>query len=203
MPKQFLRLFPLPNSPVQGGLVPLNLAGTLACMGHHGHTRKDGVTPAELHPLQVQRLLVQAGIESIPILAASVLHDVVEDNPGDDGQWLRSQIERTLGLEVLNLVDALTDDSPCDQSRAQRKARQLERIAQASWAVQVIKLADVAASMQEGPAPNWSTQYAADYVRQRSQLVNQVIGHSSAALFDCFQQALGQPVWQAARKALT
>lgn len=202
MLKQFLRRFPLSNVRVQGVLEPLNLAGMLACMGHHGRTRKDQITPDVFHPMQVQRLLVQAGIESVPILAAGILHDVLEANPGEDGQFLRTQIDCTLGQEVLGMVDALTDDSPADQPRAQRKARQLERIAQAPWAVQVIKLADVVASMQEGPAPTWNTSYAADYVRQRSQLVNQVLSHSSATLFESFQQALCQPVWQAARQTL-
>ncbi len=196
---EFLYRFVLPVQPAQFEHEIINYATTLAFVAHHGQFRKDGCTPQIMHPLAVQRLLTQIQIANPKIHAAALVHDAVEDNAHDRGQWLRSEIARTLGYEVLEMVDQLTDSAPVDLPRAQRKALQMERIAQAPWSVQVIKLADIVASMQEGPAPSWTQLYAAQYVQQRSCLVALLSG-ASPELADSFMAAIGQPVWQ---KAIT
>lgn len=198
MPRQILSRFPLPRTPPSSRHEMINRATVLAFIAAHGQTRKDGRTPQIMHPLAVQRLLSQADIDDECMHAAALLHDSVEDNPGERGQWVRAEIEKTVGKEVLGLVDALTDDCPAHLPRTHRKAQQMARIAQAPWAVKVIKLADVVASLQEGPAPHWSVQYAGNYVQQRDELVSQVLQDSSVALVSCYRQALEQPVWAAA-----
>ena len=203
MPKLLLSRFSLPRTPATGPYELVNRATVLTFIGANGQTRKDKVTPQVMHPLAVQRLLSQAGIDDASIHAAALLHDSVEDNLGETGQWLRGEIETTLGKDVLFMVDALTDDAPKHLPRAQRKALQMARMAQASWAVKVIKLADVVASMNEGPAPSWTVQYAAEYVEQRTRLVTEVLQSSSATLAHGYQIALAQPVWQAAIHAST
>lgn len=201
MPKQLLNRFPLPCTPVANQHEMVNRATMLAVMAAHGQTRKDGKTPQIMHPLAVQGLLAHAGIVEPTMLAAAALHDSIEDTSVETGQWLRKQIGATVGQEVLALVDALTDDTPTDRPRTQRKARQMARLAHAPWEVKVIKLADVVACMHEGPAPQWSTQQAAAYVAQRTLLVSEVLRGSSAALAQFYQQALAQPVWQVALNA--
>jgi (p)ppGpp synthase/HD superfamily hydrolase len=178
----------------------INLATTLAFMAHHGQFRKDGCTPQILHPLTVQRLLTQIRISNPNIHAAALLHDSLEDNTPERGQWLRKEILRSLGIEVLDMVEQMTDSVPPEIDKPKRKAMQLERLTQAPWSVKVIKLADVVASMQEGPAPAWSPDYAAQYVQQRSRLVA-TLSDASPELVDCFMTATHQPVWQDAISA--
>lgn len=201
MPQLSLSRFPLPASPEGHPLDIVNRGTALACIAHHDQTRKDGVTPQLLHVLSVQRLLARAGIEDERIHAAALLHDAVEDNPGPRGELLRKHIGISLGAEVLAMVDALTEPDAPELSRAERKARQLQRITHAPWNVKVIKLADVVASFQEGPALHWSIDDAARYVQQRCRLVDQVLRPSSAALVHEFEAALAGPAWRAALAA--
>lgn len=201
MPQLSLSRFPLPASPEGRPLDIVNRGTSLAVIACHGKWRKDGVTPELLHPLSVQRLLARAGIEDERIHAAALLHDALEANPGPRGELLRTQIGISLGAEVLAMVDALTEPDAPELSRAERKALQLQRITHAPWNVKVIKLADVVASFQEGPAPNWSVDDAARYVHQRCRLVDQVLRPSSAALVCEFEVALAGPVWRAALAA--
>ena len=193
---QLLSRFPLPSTPAKFGLDMLNRASTLALLAGAGQTRKDGLTPQVCHYFAVQGLLAQVGVTDHSLHAAALLHDAVEDNPGERGQRLRSEIARTLGGEVMVMVDTLTDDAPADMPRAERKALQLERLTQAPRQVQLIKLADVVASMREGPAPHWTPDYAYAYVLQRRQLVRTVLAPSCSELVACFDQALVQPAWQ-------
>jgi GTP pyrophosphokinase len=46
---------------------------------HEGQTRRDKVTPYVEHPIRVTSLLRSAGIDDDCLLAAAVLHDVIED----------------------------------------------------------------------------------------------------------------------------
>lgn len=190
--------FPLPVAPVEFAADRINRATLLAFMAHLGQTRKDGRTPEFLHPLAVQRLLAQIGIADDALLSAAILHDALESKHGEDREVLRLQIAHSVGVDVLTLVEALTDDAPPDLPRAERKARQFERLQAAPQAVQIIKLADVVASMQEGPAPGWSAEQARQYVQQRSRLVTEVLQRHCAELAFYFRHALAQPVWQIA-----
>ncbi len=128
------------------------------------------------------------------------MHDSVEDMAPELRPWLRNEIERTLDAKVLALVDDLTDDSPVHWPSIERKERHMARIAKAPWAVKVIELADLTASMMEGPAPEWTPLYAAGYLHQRTKIVNQVLQSSSAVLAGRYHNAMGQPVWQSALK---
>ncbi|MBC7617911.1 MAG: HD domain-containing protein [Candidatus Saccharibacteria bacterium] len=193
---QLMNRFPLPSTPAKFGLDILNRASALALLAGAGQTRKDGLTPQACHYFAVQGVLAQVGVTDYSLHAVALLHDAVEDNPGERGQLLRSEIARTLGSEVTAMVDSLTDNTPADMPRAERKALQLKRLSQAPLQVQLIKLADVVASMREGPAPYWTPDYAYAYLQQRGQLVHTVLAPSSSALVTCFEQALEQPAWQ-------
>lgn len=193
--------FHLPVAPIEYGADRINRSTLLAFAAHHGRTRKDGRTPQILHPLAVQGLLARVGFEDDALLSAAILHDALEDNPGDAAQVLRLQIGHSLGSQVLAWVDALTDDAPAHLSRAERKARQLERLQSAPPEVQLIKLADVVASVQEGPAPGWTPAEARQYLQQRTHLVQSLLRRHCAELGFYFQHALTQPAWRLAHVA--
>lgn len=172
----------------------INHAQTLAVLAHSGQTRKDGVTPQILHPMLVQGLLASCGISDPVIHGAALLHDGFEDNPGKRGQALMQEMERSMPVSVLETVLMLTD--PHGLPTDTRKALQLDRLMNASWEARVIKLADVVASLQEGPAPSWSEIKKQAYVQQRKKLVYQSLGKPCGRLQVMFERALRLPAWQ-------
>jgi hypothetical protein len=100
--------------------------------------RKYTLQPYDVHLRGVAGLVASVGGDE-EMIAASWLHDVVEDTPAtfDD-------LEREFGSDVMMLVKELTDVSrPGDGNRAIRKAMDREHLAAASPRAKTIKLADV------------------------------------------------------------
>ncbi|MDQ5834210.1 MAG: HD domain-containing protein, partial [Actinomycetota bacterium] len=82
---------------------------------HSGQTRDlDGV-PFVTHPLEVACLLHEAGY-SDEVVAAGVLHDVLEDTDAD-----RADLDKRFGTAVTWLVTAVSED-PSIEDAAERKA---------------------------------------------------------------------------------
>lgn len=103
-----------------------------------GQLRKYTDEPYIVHPLEVMRFVSQFA-HTDEMLAAAVLHDVVEDT----GVTIEL-IESEFGSEVAELVGWLTDVSqPSDGNRATRKAIDREHSSKAPSKAQTIKLADL------------------------------------------------------------
>lgn len=103
-----------------------------------GQLRKYTGEPYIVHPVAVAEL-----VRSVPhteaMVAAALLHDVVEDTPASI-----EQLQEAFGDEVAMLVSWLTDISrPEDGNRATRKGLDLEHTRQAPAAAKTIKLADL------------------------------------------------------------
>ena len=91
-----------------------------------------------VHPVAVAEL-VKSVPHSEAMVAAALLHDVVEDTPVTIGQ-----VAAEFGEEVATLVAWLTDVSkPQDGNRAARKQLDLEHLRDAPAAAKTIKLADL------------------------------------------------------------
>ena len=106
--------------------------------GAIGQVRKYTGEPYIVHPFAVAKL-----VHSVPhteaMLAAALLHDVVEDTPVQLGE-----IRTRFGAEVAELVDWMTDVSrPEHGNRTARKHLDLLHTAQASPEAKTIKLADL------------------------------------------------------------
>lgn len=100
---------------------------------HHGPAR-EGSTNID-HPVAVARLLDGAGFGE-EVVAAALLHDVVEDTSrGLDG------IESDFGPEVRGLVEAMTEDDSIEDYEA-RKAEHRKRVLAAGSAPASIYAAD-------------------------------------------------------------
>lgn len=83
--------------------------------------------------------IVASVTDSQAAVAASWLHDVVEDTPATI-----EDIASTFGPEVAELVNALTDISrPSDGNRKQRKAADRRHLARAPSLAKTVKLADL------------------------------------------------------------
>ena len=103
-----------------------------------GQCRKYTGEPYIVHPLAVA-ILVRSVPHTTAMLAAALLHDVVEDTP-----VTLHEIASRFGAETAELVDWLTDVSrPEDGNRATRKHLDLLHTAKASPAAKTIKLADL------------------------------------------------------------
>lgn len=70
---------------------------------HAGQFRNDGKTPYFKHPVQVRDLLIQWGVQNENILAAALLHDVLEDT-----EKTGNDIEAISNKLVLSTVCQLT-----------------------------------------------------------------------------------------------
>jgi (p)ppGpp synthase/HD superfamily hydrolase len=92
---------------------------------HAGQTRNgSGGMPYVEHPIAVAALLDENGFGD-EILAAALLHDVVEDS-----ETTLDELRRLFGEPVAGMVGALSDDESMDSYR-ERKAEHRERVAAA------------------------------------------------------------------------
>jgi|TARA_B110000908_G_scaffold124350_1_gene145805 (p)ppGpp synthase/HD superfamily hydrolase len=103
-----------------------------------GQRRKYTDQPYIVHPIRVAEIVdLYGGTDDM--ISAAYLHDVVEDTAVsiDD-------INDMFGSAVAVIVDGLTDVSkPEDGNRAVRKAMDRQHSADATWAAQFVKCADI------------------------------------------------------------
>jgi len=128
---------------------------------HAGHTRKgDDAGPYINHPIDVAARLVEAGIDDPSILAAALLHDVVEDT----GTTL-AEIEDRFGSRVRDLVDALSDDKRLP--RRERMRLQEVHAPELDPAAKAIKIADKTSNARDvgfDPPRGWSVDRRREYL---------------------------------------
>lgn len=105
-------------------------AKQIAAEAHRGQLRKNGITPYITHPAAVVELLKGRGIKDQDILASAWLHDVIEDC-----NITAAFLEQELNSNIARIVGALTRDVEREEYK--------ERIKNADYAVQIVKLADV------------------------------------------------------------
>jgi (p)ppGpp synthase/HD superfamily hydrolase len=101
------------------------------------------------HPVRVMELC-RIHTQSLPILSAALLHDVLEDTAIREYElkrFLLSLITTNDVLETIKLVKELTDVYTRDNyprlNRTKRKAREAERLSSISADAQTIKYADI------------------------------------------------------------
>ena len=109
-----------------------------ATMAHGDQKRKYTGEPYIVHPIAVSEI-----VKTVPhtdeMIAAALLHDVVEDTP-----VTIQEIETKFGSKVAELVGWLTDTSrPEDGNRKTRKSIDRLHSADAPAEAQTIKLADL------------------------------------------------------------
>ncbi len=88
----------------------------LARRAHAGQTRNaSGGRPYIEHPLAVAERLAQLGCEE-EVLAAALLHDVIEDS-----DLQTEDVRRACGVRVAAIVDALSDDEAIEDYEARKR----------------------------------------------------------------------------------
>ena len=109
---------------------------------HAGQTRDLDGLPFVTHPLEVAGLLQDAGYQD-EVVAAGVLHDVLEDTDAE-----RSELESRFGSRVAELVEAVTDD-PSIEDDAERRAALRRQVAHAGECAAVVFAADKVSKARE------------------------------------------------------
>ena len=108
-----------------------------AARAHRHQLRKDGSTPSVSHAVRVGWCVEHLfGIKDPEVLAAAVLHDVIEDTTTDF-----DDLEEHFGPRVARLVAALSKDKRLPRPR--REAAYHDQLLAAEEEVWLIKLADL------------------------------------------------------------
>lgn len=107
-----------------------------AARAHEGQRRKIGDVPYIAHPVGVAMLLMEMGCRPA-VVAAALLHDVVEDT----GVSLK-EIERSFGSEVAEIVAGCTEPPKKKVSWEQRKLHMIRSLRDASLSVKLVMAAD-------------------------------------------------------------
>jgi (p)ppGpp synthase/HD superfamily hydrolase len=117
-------------------------AATFAHERHAGQQRQADGAEFVAHPLEVAALLERSHYPD-HVVAAAVLHDVLEDT---DAQ--RSDLESRFGPEVAELV-ALVSDDPAIADEEQRKDDVRERVRRAGGYAPVVYASDKVSKVRE------------------------------------------------------
>ncbi|MBS1584550.1 MAG: HD domain-containing protein [Bacteroidetes bacterium] len=122
---------------------------TFARDAHRGQKRKYNDDPYIVHPVRVMQLCSKY-TRDVPMLAAALLHDVLEDTAVTEEEMLHflltimpeAEAKRTLQL-VIELTDVYVKADYPKLNRRARKAKELERLATTSAGSQTVKYADI------------------------------------------------------------
>ncbi len=145
----------------------LDTVRSFASKAHQGQMRRYTPDPYIVHPVRVSEI-VRPYNERLPVMAAALLHDVVEDTIVSEtalSVFLHNVMEPQEAAETLRLVMQLTDvyvkDSYPQLNRRKRKEKELERLSKISPEAQTIKYADIVDNTSEIAAcdPEFAPQY--------------------------------------------
>ena len=109
---------------------------------HAGQTRDSDQASFVLHPLEVASLLERSHYPD-HVVAAAVLHDVLEDTDAD-----RSELEERFGREVADLVAAVSDD-PSIEDEEERKEDIRRRVREAGGYAPAVYAGDKISKVRE------------------------------------------------------
>lgn len=121
-------------------------AASYAAFKHRHQLRKDGRTPYIAHPFRVCLTIRQVfGCEDPAVLAATLMHDLIEDTTTD-----YDDVAERFGALVADLVAAMTKNAALPEPR--REAEYDAQLARADWRARLIKLADAFDNLSDSMA---------------------------------------------------
>ena len=156
----------------------LNKIAAFADKAHGDQQRKYAAERYIEHPLRVMKICRHYGYR-LPVLAAAILHDVLEDTnttPKQIKKFLLTVMNEgaashTLGL-VIELTDVYTKHDYPRLSRRRRKAREVARMENTSAEAQTIKYADIIDNARE--IVEHDPDFAPVFLRECRALVNKM-----------------------------
>ncbi|HJC07209.1 MAG TPA: HD domain-containing protein [Candidatus Enterocloster excrementipullorum] len=115
-------------------------AAAFAAKAHEGAVRKGTNIPYITHPLETA-LIVSGFTSDEELIAASLLHDVVEDAGVSE-----EELRRRFGSRVSGLVMQASEDK--SKSWQERKSTALSRLKEGSWDLKVLAMGDKLSNMR-------------------------------------------------------
>lgn len=142
---------------------------------HRNQRRKDAAkTPYINHPVEVMRLISDAGIMDEDILMAAVLHDTVEDT-----ETTYDELVNNFGTKVADIVMECSDDK--NLPKEIRKQLQIEHARFASDGAKYIKYGDKYSNLSGllvNPPSSWSSDEIHGYAVWSYAVIKQIKGLS-------------------------
>ncbi len=139
----------------------------IATEAHEGQMRRYTHEPFVTHPIAVARTVVRFNRDPL-VLAAALLHDVVEDTP-----VTATDLAREMPSSVVRMVLSLTNQaSTTDGDRSSRKRIDHDHVARAEPRAQTIKYADVLHNVQS--IARHDPSFAATYLQEKASLVRRL-----------------------------
>jgi (p)ppGpp synthase/HD superfamily hydrolase len=170
--------------PKSQGLI--DYAYDFAKEAHGDQVRKYTGEPYINHPASVARILTSVTMDC-NILAAALLHDVIEDTP----VTYKDIAESGLGFPVADLVIQVTDVSYPEQgNRKLRKAIDRQYLAGADEKAQTIKLADLIDNTSS--ITRYDPDFAVVYMREKKLLLDVLRTKGNLTLFNIARQLVFQ-----------
>lgn len=153
-------------------------AAQFAAERHRDQRRKDaGATPYVNHPLTVAKTLWDVGaVRDTRVIAAAILHDVIEDT-----ETSAAELRERFGEEVTSLVLEVTDDKSL--GKAARKEAQVERAGASSAGARQLKLADKISNLTDilhSPPDGWTPERRLEYFEWAKRVVDRLRGTNAA-----------------------
>ncbi|PRY95319.1 guanosine-3',5'-bis(diphosphate) 3'-pyrophosphohydrolase [Hasllibacter halocynthiae] len=158
-------------------------AALFAARRHAGQRAPLSGDPYVNHVIEVARRVAAAGADEA-LVAAAILHDVVEDTDAT----LRD-VEERFGPAIAGIVAEVTDPSGLSEDR--RRARQVEHAPRLSDAAKRLKLADKTANLLEVVRHGGDGARGAAYV-EWGAAVGEGLRGVDPALEERFDEALAQ-----------
>lgn len=159
-------------------------ASEFAAVRHRTQFRKGAdKTPYINHPIQVAELLANDADEKDPVLlAAALLHDVVEDTveTHEEKQELIDLMTGIFGEEAVSVVLEVTDDK--DLEKKERKRLQVVHAPQLSVKAKKLKIADKIMNVRDithNPPSWWTRERILDYFNWSENVVAGLRGVNS------------------------
>jgi (p)ppGpp synthase/HD superfamily hydrolase len=161
-----------------------------AARRHAGQTRDIEGLPFVTHPIEVACLLHESGYAD-EVVAAGVLHDVIEDTTAE-----KADLEERFGPDVAALVVAVSDD-PRIEDEAERKAALRLQVAEAGPSAAAIFAADKVSKAREMRTRHADRRFAKtddakiDHYRESLDMLEAIIpGHDLVARLRAELEAL-------------
>lgn len=158
----------------RGGRDAVVAAIAFSLAAHGSQLRKDRRTPYIVHPVAVLRILsTELGVTDPEILAAGVLHDVLEDTPRTP-----NALRRRFGPLVTSLVVELTLPPALHGPEVpdSRKTRALvHAIRTMSWPAVLVKLADRTDNLRDSSNAGWSAGKRRAFREQSRRLLRALV----------------------------
>ncbi len=158
-------------------------AVAFATKAHGDQKRKYTNEPYITHPLAVAEIVRGTANHTDEMLAAAVLHDVLEDTDTHP-----TEIFNQFGAVVFKYVLELTE-KPIEGNRAKRKEFERNRLASVGTPAQTIKLADLihnSASITE-----YDPKFAKVYMKEKKDLI-EVLERGDRSLYNKAREIIGK-----------